>query len=203
MLSYLFISTGCEPDPKMIGYGSNEYSQLEFPGSSWNDEILSEGYWKAWAGGNFSIALRRAGGPSPSFFICNGDSTLGQCDIPTELNANYFQYSYPPGYLPESYPAQMSLGLNHAVAVTPDTFSLGNIQVDKLFLWGDNSYNQTNMPDIADSVNIDQIATGSNHNLILVGDIVLQQNDSLSIYEVENKRLIAWGDNAYGQCNVT
>ena len=202
MLSYLFISTGCEPDPKMIGYGSNEYSQLEFPGSSWNDEILSEGYWKAWAGGNFSIALRRAGGPSPSFFLCNGDSTLGQCDIPTELNANYFQYSYPPGYLPESYPAQMSLGLNHAVAVTQDTFSLGNIQVDKLFLWGDNSYNQTNMPDVADSVTIDQIATGSNHNLILVGDIVLQQNDSLSIYEVENKRLVAWGDNTYGQCNV-
>ncbi|MDC3158923.1 T9SS type A sorting domain-containing protein [bacterium] len=202
MSSYCLISTGCEPDPKMIGYGSNEFSQLEFPGTSWNDEILSEGYWKAWAGGNFSIALIRGGGPSPSFFLCKGDSALGQCDIPTELNANYFYYSYPPGYIPDSYPAKMSLGLNHTIATILDTFALGNVQVDKLFLWGDNSLSQTNMPNIPDTVNIAQIAAGNNHNLILIGDPVLQENDSVSTYNVENKRLIAWGDNTYGQCNV-
>ena len=32
-LVYLFISNGCEPAPKMIGYGNNEYSQLEFEGN--------------------------------------------------------------------------------------------------------------------------------------------------------------------------
>ena len=202
ILAYLLISTGCEPDPKMIGYGSNEYSQLEFPGTSWNDEILSEGYWKAWAGGNFSIALRRGGGPSPSFFLCKGDSTLGQCDIPAELDANNFIYSYPPGYYPENFPAKMSLGLNHAIAVMQDTFTLGNVQIDKLFMWGDNSFNQTSMPIIPDTVNIAQIVAGNNHNLMLIGDPVQYENDSLSIYSIENKRLVAWGDNTYGQCNV-
>ena len=128
-LCYLFISTGCEPDPKLIGYGSNEFSQLEFPGTNWNDEVLSEMYWKAWAGGNFSIALFGGGGPSPSFFLCKGDSTFGQCDIPEDLNANNFLYSYPPGFIPESYPAKMSLGLNHAIATTLDTFALGNVPV--------------------------------------------------------------------------
>ena len=201
-LCYLFISTGCEPDPKLIGYGSNEFSQLEFPGTNWNDEVLSEMYWKAWAGGNFSIALIGGGGPSPSFFLCKGDSTFGQCDIPEDLNANNFLYSYPPGFIPESYPAKMSLGLNHAIATTLDTIALGNVQVDKLFMWGDNSLNQTNMPNIPDTVNIAQIAAGNNHNLILIGDPVLQENDSVSTYTVENKRLIAWGDNTYGQCNV-
>ena len=96
----------------------------------------------------------------------------------------------------------MSLGLNHAIATTLDTFALGNVQVDKLFMWGDNSLNQTNMPNIPDTVNIAQIAAGNNHNLILIGDPVLQENDSVSTYTVENKRLIAWGDNTYGQCNV-
>ena len=60
-LCYLFISTGCEPDPKMIGYGSNEYSQLEFPGTNWNHEPLLEGYQNVWAGGNFSIAYNNGG----------------------------------------------------------------------------------------------------------------------------------------------
>ncbi|MFL3013448.1 MAG: LamG-like jellyroll fold domain-containing protein [Candidatus Neomarinimicrobiota bacterium] len=201
-LCYLFISTGCEPDPKMIGYGSNEYSQLEFPGTNWNHEPLVSGYQNVWAGGNFSIALIGGGGPSPSVFLCKGDSTFGQCDIPGDLDPINFLYNYPPGFIPESYPAEMSLGLNHAIATILDTFTLGNVQVDKLFMWGDNSLNQTNMPNIPDTVNIAQIAAGNNHNLILIGDPVLQENDSVSTYTVENKRLIAWGDNTYGQCDV-
>ena len=89
-LCYLFISTGCEPDPKMIGYGSNEYSQLEFSGTNWNQEPLSNGYRNVWSGGNFSIALFYLGGPSPMDFVCNGDSSLSQCDIPEDLNPQLF-----------------------------------------------------------------------------------------------------------------
>ena len=28
----LLLSTACEPQPKMVSYGSNEYGQLEFEG---------------------------------------------------------------------------------------------------------------------------------------------------------------------------
>ena len=37
-LCYLFISTGCEPDPKLIGYGSNEFSQLEILSADMNED---------------------------------------------------------------------------------------------------------------------------------------------------------------------
>ena len=198
-LCYLFISTGCEPDPKMIGYGSNEYSQLEFPGTNWNHEPLVEGYQNVWAGGNFSIALLGNFGPSPAIFVCSGDSSLGQCDIPEDLNAQLF---LPSNFPPPQTSRKISLGLNHGIAVTPDTFSIAGLRSDKLFLWGDSSFNQTNMPDLPDSVFITQIVAGNNHNLILAGDVTLQENDSISFYRVENKRLVAWGDNSYGQCNI-
>ena len=43
----LLLSTACEPQPKMVSYGSNEYGQLEFEGTSWDHEPLHEGYLNA------------------------------------------------------------------------------------------------------------------------------------------------------------
>ena len=202
-LCYLFISTGCEPDPKMIGYGSNEYSQLEFSGTNWNQEPLSNGYRNVWSGGNFSIALFYLGGPSPMDFVCTGDSSLNQCDIPEDLNPQlFFDSNFPPGQQSQ----RISLGLNHGMAIAPDTLSIaGEFSVfspDRLFLWGDNSFEQTNMPDLPDTVSITKIVSGNNHNLILAEDITLQEGDSVSFYVLENRRLVAWGDNTYGQCDI-
>ena len=46
----IFLSGGCEPSPKMISYGSNEYSQLEFEGTSFQHEPLISNYSQVWAG---------------------------------------------------------------------------------------------------------------------------------------------------------
>ena len=51
----LLMTNACEPDPKMISYGSNEFGQLEFENTSWDDEPLHEGYFNSWAGKDFSI----------------------------------------------------------------------------------------------------------------------------------------------------
>ena len=39
----VLIGGACEPQPKMVSYGSNEHGQLEFDGTSWDDEPLYEG----------------------------------------------------------------------------------------------------------------------------------------------------------------
>ena len=58
-LIFLIISA-CEPDPKMVSYGSNEFGQLEFEQTSWDDEPLHEGYFNSWAGKDFSIVYRQS-----------------------------------------------------------------------------------------------------------------------------------------------
>ena len=35
----IFLSGGCEPNPKMISYGSNEHSQLEFDGTNFERSV--------------------------------------------------------------------------------------------------------------------------------------------------------------------
>ena len=194
---FLLLSTGCEPDPKMIGYGNNDDGQLEFPGTNWNHQPLIEGYRKAWSGGNFSIA-GAGSGPWGGLF-CKGDSSLGQCDVPEEFYVGDFVGFNGPG-IPRG---KISLGYDHAMAVLPDTVSLLNFNNgEKIYLWGDNSYGQLDIPELPDTVRVFDIATGNNHNIIFVGDIVLQQTDSASVYVVQNNRLVAWGDNSYGQCDI-
>ena len=82
----IFLSGGCEPNPKMISYGSNEYSQLEFVGTNFEHQPLLENYSQVWAGKSFSLAMFGQFGtyPLPSL-ICKGDSTLGQCDFPDSM----------------------------------------------------------------------------------------------------------------------
>ena len=55
----LLLSTACEPQPKMVSYGSNEYGQLEFEGTSWDHEPLHEGYLNAWAGKDFTVVYKQ------------------------------------------------------------------------------------------------------------------------------------------------
>ena len=82
----IFLLGGCEPNPKMISYGSNEHSQLEFDGTNFEHQPLLENYNQVWAGKSFSLAMFGEFGayPLPSL-ICKGDSTLGQCDFPDSM----------------------------------------------------------------------------------------------------------------------
>ncbi len=100
-LGYLFVSyllltlfNGCEPSPKMVTYGSNEYSQLDFDGTGFDYSPLEGSYIEAWAGKNFSIA--RVGNENPNQdqdgpgtlspgLYCKGDNSMGQCDFPDTL----------------------------------------------------------------------------------------------------------------------
>ena len=205
ILITLLIFNGCEPEPKMIGYGSNEYSQLEFPGTNWNHEQLSQGYTGVWVGGNFTIAANYGGLGFPlSGMLCKGDSSLGQCDFPSELPDHFNS--------PEIH-ENISLGLNHGMAVVIDSNSvpLTSINQDtnfstlpstRLIMWGDNSLNQTTIPDLPDTNHIFQIAAGNNHNIIHIADAELTEIESNFYFTIQNQRLISWGDNAYGQCNI-
>ena len=56
-LYVIFLIGGCEPNPKMISYGSNEYSQLEFDGTNFEHQPLLENYSQVWAGKSFSLSL--------------------------------------------------------------------------------------------------------------------------------------------------
>ena len=75
----IFLSGGCEPNPKMISYGSNEYSQLEFDGTNFEHQPLLENYNQVWAGESFSLAMfggpgMGPGGPGmgPASLVCKG-----------------------------------------------------------------------------------------------------------------------------------
>ena len=202
-LVYLFISNGCEPAPKMIGYGNNEYSQLEFPGTNWNHQTLMEGYTKSWAGGNFNLSVYQDDSPNPAIFICKGDSSLGQCDLPEELIANWFVNGV-------SF-TSIALGHNHGLAIMPEPNNTIITMVDedstifteatnRLLLWGDNSFNQSELPNLPDTNYVFQIAAGGNHSLAYLSDVHYNEQDSL--YYLLNKKVIAWGNNAYSQCEV-
>ena len=88
----IFLIGGCEPNPKMISYGSNEYSQLEFDGTNFEHQPLLENYSQVWAGKSFSLAMfggpgMGPGGPGmgPPSLVCKGDSALGQCELPDTI----------------------------------------------------------------------------------------------------------------------
>ena len=133
LLSFsLLIIPSCEPSPKMIGYGSNEFGQLNFEGTNWQDQRLAEGYTSSWAGGNFSIALYN--GPTSltdSGLVCKGDNTFGQCEIPDSVMS--FSVNNPVYY-------DLSLGMHHGMAWLDTSFS-GNYGTN-LYLWGQNEYGQ-------------------------------------------------------------
>ena len=113
----IFLSGGCEPSPKMISYGSNEFSQLEFEGTSFDNIPLVENYAMAWAGKNFSIAMYEQpilvgynGNSSldiPAGLYCRGDSSLGQCDLPDSLSNYYRSGRF----------TEIDLGFNHGIAM--------------------------------------------------------------------------------------
>ena len=182
----IFLSGGCEPNPKMISYGSNEYSQLEFDGTNFEHQPLLENYNQVWAGERFSLAM--FGGPgmgSPSL-ICKGDSTLGQCELPdTMIMIMSSPYNF----------TDLKLGFNHGLlSYAPwEGYGMNPPQIPgpgkHLIAWGDSTYGQNQVPALSDSTSILMTAVGGNHNIIVVDDGELTQ-------------IISWGDNTYGQCDV-
>ena len=121
-LGYLFVShllltlfNGCEPSPKRVTYGSNEYSQLDFAGTGFDYSPLEGSYIEAWAGKNFSIA--RVGNENPNQdqdglgtlspgLYCKGDNSMGQCDFPDTLFSDVAGGRF----------HKMDLGFNHGIA---------------------------------------------------------------------------------------
>ena len=196
LLLISLITPSCEPSPKMIGYGSNEFGQLNFEGTNWQNQRLAEGYASSWAGGNFSIALYS--GPttlSDSGLVCKGDNTFGQCQIPDSVIA--FSVNNPVYY-------DLSLGMNHGMAWLDTSFS-GNYGTN-LYLWGQNEYGQATSPEISDSNKILKMAAGGNHNIIYIGNVTSVLD---TIYypgtitmAITDPQILVWGDNSYGQCDI-
>ena len=92
----LLVTNACEPDPKMISYGNNDF-KIAFENTSWDDRPLHEGYFHSWAGENFSLVQKTSRddyGALVNEFICKGDNSMGQCDLPVELNDWISLYGY-------------------------------------------------------------------------------------------------------------
>ena len=207
----LLLSTACEPQPKMVSYGSNEYGQLEFEGTSWDHEPLHEGYLNAWAGKDFTVVYKQGyyGDDLSVYnreFLCKGNNDLGQCDLPGELNSFVAQSGF------NSNTMRLDLGFNHGFASIDTVYypTLGNFFVHGSWrmAWGDNSYGQLEFPDALDTSVTFQMVAGGNHNIALVGDTawIWQYNDFgntiLDSIIISNLKIVAWGDNQYGQCDV-
>ena len=180
----IFLSNGCEPMPKMISYGSNEHSQLEFDGTNFEHQPLFENYNQVWAGENFSLAFLQGTG-YPSTLFCKGDSSLGQCDLPDSVSIMVTL-----GNLSYSY-TDLKLGFNHGLlsytyAVNPPNLPTNGTN---LIAWGDNTYGQAEVPDSLVSGSILMTAVGGNHNAIVTDDD-------------QFVRVISWGDNSHYQCDV-
>ncbi len=191
----VFLLGGCEPLPKMISYGSNEYSQLEFEGTSFQHNPLISNYRDIWAGENFSIALYLSqteyngnnGNLLDPGMYCKGDSSLGQCDLPDslfEILSDLTNYS------------DLKLGFNHGLLnyslSEPNDMgqpSIAPTSGKHLVAWGDNSFGQTTVPELAEYSSVYMTAVGGNHNVIY-------------FYDGEFFRIISWGDNSFGQCDV-
>ena len=201
-LIFLIISA-CEPDPKMVSYGSNEFGQLEFEQTSWDDEPLHEGYFNSWAGKDFSIVYRQSFddyyGQYMDELICKGNNDLGQCDLPVELTEWINMYGF------NQWTTKIDLGFNHGI-ISIDTTSYPEYYTNRwLISWGDNSYGQLDFPENLDTSYILQFVSGGNHNLALIADTVwLDTTDGwgYSLIDTVNMSVLAWGDNQYGQCDV-
>jgi len=179
----IFLSGGCEPNPKMISYGSNEFSQLEFDGTNFEHQPLLENYNQVWAGKSFSLAMfGQLGTYEPPSLICKGDSTLGQCEFPDSM----VMIMVSPYHFTD-----LKLGFNHGLlsyrlgGASPEIPSSGN----HLIAWGDSTYGQNLVPDLSNSTSFLMTAVGGYHNVVVADDGV-------------DLRIISWGDNTYGQCNV-
>ena len=191
---YLLIMPSCEPAPKMIGYGSNDFGQLEFSGTNWQDQSIAQGFLSSWAGGNFSIAYYLGPATIDSGLVCKGDNTHGQCDIPDSL----MSFADNNGLC-----LDMSLGLNHGMAwVDSSTYDCN--YGTHLYLWGDNTHGQATLPELPDTSRILQMAAGWNHNVMYIGNVTLVLDSTSGYYEnqITNPQIIAWGDDSYGQCDV-
>ena len=157
----IFLSNGCEPMPKMISYGSNEHSQLEFDGTNFEHQPLFENYNQVWAGENFSLAFLQGTG-YPSTLFCKGDSTLGQCDLPDSVSIMVTL-----GNLSYSY-TDLKLGFNHGLLSYTYAENPPNLPTSgtNLIAWGDNTYGQAEVPDSLVSGSILMTAVGGNHNAL-------------------------------------
>ena len=198
----LLVTNACEPDPKMISYGSNDFGQLGFENTSWDDRPLHEGYFHSWAGENFSLVHRISWddyGTQVNELVCRGDNDLGQCDLPPELNEWINLYGF------NQWGNKVDLGFNHGIVAIDTTSYQGLPNQNWLVSWGDNTYGQLDFPEILDTTIILQMIAGGNHNIALIGDTVTLDTANAwgyNLIDTVNLRLVSWGDNQYGQCNV-
>jgi len=198
----LLVTNACEPDPKMISYGSNDFGQLGFENTSWDDRPLHEGYFHSWAGENFSLVHKISWddyGTQVNELVCRGDNDLGQCDLPPELNEWINLYGF------NQWGNKVDLGFNHGIAAIDTTSYQWLPNQNWLVSWGDNTYGQLDFPEILDTTIILQMIAGGNHNIALIGDTVTLDTANAwgyNLIDTVNLRLVSWGDNQYGQCDV-
>ena len=122
---------------------------------------------------------------------------------------NFYQQTTTPSILDTNFIFMIAAGGNHNVALIGDTTLIADSitvinegLVDTVFVmpnnakiisWGDNSFNQCDVPDrfnpVSDSLFIVDIDAGLNHTVVTY--------DSSGI-----RKLAAWGDNSYGQLNI-
>ena len=100
---------------------------------------------------------------------------------------------------------KLDIGFNHTIVAIDTTSYQGIPNQNWLMSWGDNTHGQLDFPEGLDTSTILQMTAGGNHNIALLGDIIaLDTADAwgYNLIDTVNLRLVTWGDNAYGQCDI-
>jgi alpha-tubulin suppressor-like RCC1 family protein len=203
------LGTTCDPQEGVVmAWGFNDFGQ-----SIVGLETTASGDVRPWtatqvaAGYSHSMILR----PDGSVF-CWGDNSFGQCTPPREA----------------SNPVKDGSGvaINPVVEIAAGSnFSLALLKDGKLLAWGDNTYGQLNVPVwptwVAEggtgydpghpgsatnssfngkSVRFYKIAAGGEHVVALAANN--QASGDFSGTASLSRRVMAWGRNDYGQCQV-
>jgi alpha-tubulin suppressor-like RCC1 family protein len=194
-------------DGSIVVWGDNsdgQYNVPSLPPSVRYVDVREGGSWSTQTNaGRHCVAMR-----SDGHLVAWGDNGSGQCNVP----------ALPPGTRYELFAA----GWGFTVAVRSD---------GALLAWGDNSYEQTNVPDVPAGLRVQQVEAGYFHALALLsnGRVLGWGRNGLdpayvpslvehgrrphdhwtsvdrgacSLATVSGGRLVAFGDNSYGQRDI-